>query len=68
MRRVLFLDGIGSNPDGFKPRFIGECGFHVTTQHLHDLDFIASVTMAEHALGETASMPLPATLGRAEWP
>lgn len=54
MKRVLFLDGIGCNPDGFKPRFIRECGYHVTVPQLPDLDFAASVAMANHALAETA--------------
>lgn len=50
MRHVLFLDGLGCNPDGFKPRFLASLGYRVTAPLLPDLDFPASVGMASQAL------------------
>ena len=46
---VLFLDGIGCNPAGFKPRFIAGLGYRVTAPNLPDLDFSASVEIADRA-------------------
>ena len=54
MKRILFLDGIGCNPDGLKPRFIRDCGYRVSTPQLPDLDFAAAVDMANQALEDTA--------------
>lgn len=47
--RVLFLDGMGCNPEGFKPTFIRGLGYHVTAPMLPDLDFPQSVAIAEQA-------------------
>ena len=49
---VLFLDGIGCNPTGFKPRFITGLGYCVTTPMLPDLDFPAAVAAADRAAQE----------------
>jgi hypothetical protein len=51
---VLFLDGIGCNPDGFKPRFIAGLGYRVTAPLLPDLDFTAAVAIADQAVAESA--------------
>jgi hypothetical protein len=53
--RVLFLDGIGCNPTGYKPRFIAGLGYQVTAPMLPDLDFPAAVALADQAV--TASKP-----------
>lgn len=49
--RVVFLDGLGCNPDGFKPRFIAGLGYRVTAPLLPDLDFPAAVAEADRAIG-----------------
>lgn len=51
--RVLFLDGMGCNPEGFKPTFIRGLGYEVTAPMLPDLDFPGSVTVAEQAFQTT---------------
>ena len=51
--RLLFLDGIGCNPDGFKPRFLRGLGYQVEAPLLPDLDFLQSVSIAERVLRET---------------
>jgi hypothetical protein len=52
-KRVLFLDGIGCNPGGYKPRFIAGLGYRVTAPQLPDLDFPAAVAIADQALAES---------------
>lgn len=52
-KRVLFLDGIGCNPEGFKPKFIAGLGYQVVAPFLPDLDFPASVAIANHAIAES---------------
>ena len=53
-KHVLFLDGIGCNPSGFKPRFLRELGYQVTVPELPDLDFPAAVALADRACAESA--------------
>lgn len=47
---VVFLDGLGCNPDGFKPRFLAGLGYRVTAPLLPDLDFPAAVAEADRAI------------------
>ena len=49
-KRVLFLDGIGCNPEGFKVRFLRGLGYDVVAPMLPDRDFPGSVAIAEAAL------------------
>jgi hypothetical protein len=49
-KHVLFLDGIGCNPEGYKPRFIAGLGYRVTAPQLPDLDFPAAVAVADQAV------------------
>lgn len=49
---ILYLDGLGCNPDGFKPRFITGLGYRVTVPLLPDLDFPAAVAEADRAIAE----------------
>lgn len=49
-KRVLFLDGLGFNPSGFKPRFMSQLGYDVTAPMLSDQDFEAAVQDAERAM------------------
>jgi len=53
-KQLLFLDGIGCNPSGFKPRFLGEIGYRVIVPMLPDLDFPTSVAIAARACVESA--------------
>ncbi len=48
--RVLYLDGLGCNPEGFKPRYIRSLGYDVLAPMLPDLDFPASECVAAQAL------------------
>lgn len=50
--RVVFLDGLGCNPTGFKPRFIAGLGYHLTAPLLPDLDFSAAVAEADRVIDE----------------
>ena len=52
--RVLFLDGIGCNPGGYKPQFIAGLGYQVTAPQLPDLDFSAAVAVADKAVAESS--------------
>lgn len=47
---VLFLDGLGCNPTGFKPRFIAGLGYRLEAPLLPDLDFSAAVAVADQAI------------------
>mgnify|MGYP000866744252 CR=1 FL=1 len=47
---MVFLDGIGCNPTGSKPRFIARLGYRVTAPLLSDLDF--QVAEADRAIAE----------------
>ena len=49
-KRVLFLDGMGCNPEGFKPRYIASLGYSVLAPQLPDLDFPASIEVANRAV------------------
>lgn len=49
-KRVLFLDGMGCNPTGFKPRFIAGLGYHITAPQLPEFDFPAALEMANDAV------------------
>jgi len=49
----LFLDGIGCNPDGYKPRFIAGLGYRVTAPQIPDLDFPAAVAVADQTVVES---------------
>lgn len=51
-KKVLFLDGIGCNPTGFKPRFIRDLGYEVAAPMLPDRDLAAAVMIAETACAE----------------
>lgn len=53
LRYVLFLDGIGCNPAGYKPRFIASLGYRVTAPQLPDLDFMASIEAANRAIADS---------------
>jgi hypothetical protein len=48
-RSVLFLDGIGCNPAGFKPRFLADLGYRMTAPELPDLDFSQALAIADSA-------------------
>jgi pimeloyl-ACP methyl ester carboxylesterase len=50
--KILFLDGLGSNPSGFKPTFLRERGFEVIYPVLPDRDFEESVRIAQQARRE----------------
>lgn len=52
-KHVLFLDGIGCNPVGFKPRFIAGLGYRVTAPQLPDLNFPEAVAVADKANAES---------------
>ena len=52
--KILFLDGLGSNPGGFKPTFLREQGFEVVYPVLPELDFEAAVAVARRAWSENA--------------
>jgi hypothetical protein len=52
--KILFLDGLGSNPSGLKPAFLREQGFKVVYPVLPDKDFEESVRVAGQALRENA--------------
>lgn len=52
--RLLFLDGLGCNPEGFKPRFLRWLGYDVFAPLLNDRDFDDSLRIAEAALREFA--------------
>ena len=47
--RVLFLDGIGCNPRGYKPRYIRGLGYEVLAPMLPDADFAGAVRTAAEA-------------------
>jgi hypothetical protein len=47
--KILFLDGLGSNPDGRKPAFLREHGFEVAFPALPEWDFDAAVRTAQDA-------------------
>ena len=47
--KILFLDGLGSNPSGFKPAFLRGQGCDVVYPVLPDKDFDASVRIAHEA-------------------
>lgn len=49
LARVLFLDGMGCNPEGFKPTFLRGLGYQVHAPLLPDLDFPRAVAVAEQA-------------------
>jgi hypothetical protein len=51
-KRVLFLDGLGCNPDGFKVRYLRGLGYDVVAPMLPDRDFPGSVAIAEAACQE----------------
>ncbi|NBO93367.1 MAG: alpha/beta hydrolase [Planctomycetia bacterium] len=53
MKHVLFLDGIGCNPDGFKPRFLQGLGYRVTAPLLPDRDFAAAVAISDEAVARS---------------
>jgi hypothetical protein len=48
--RVLFLDGLGCNPVGFKPTWMRKLGYDVTAPQLPDLDFPSAVRIAEQSM------------------
>jgi len=50
--KILFLDGLGSNPSGFKPAFLRSQGFEVVYPVLSDRDFQEAVRVARQALVE----------------
>jgi hypothetical protein len=52
-KQVLFLDGLGCNPEGFKPRYLASLGYRVTAPQLPDLDFPAAVEVANRAVSES---------------
>jgi fermentation-respiration switch protein FrsA (DUF1100 family) len=52
--KVLFLDGLGANPAGFKPTFLRGQGFEVLYPVLPDNDFTASVHIAQKVWAEHA--------------
>jgi hypothetical protein len=47
--KILFLDGLGSNPTGRKPAFLREHGFEVVYPILPDWDFDEAVRTAQDA-------------------
>ena len=49
MKRVLFLHGYGSDPNGIRPAFLKESGYEVSHPALGDDDFDASVHIARQA-------------------
>ena len=53
-KSVLFLDGLGCNPAGYKPRFIAGLGYRVVAPQLPDLDFAAAVEVADRAVAESS--------------
>jgi len=50
--KILFLDGLGSNPSGFKPAFLRGQGFEVVYPVLSDRDFQEAVRVARQAFLE----------------
>lgn len=51
---VLFLDGLGCNPNGYKPRYIAGLGYRVVTPQLPELDLPAAVEVADEAVAESS--------------
>ncbi len=51
--KVLFLHGYGSDPDGVRPMYLDEHGYHVSHPALPDDDFAESVRIAQLAFGES---------------
>ena len=49
MKRVLFLHGYGSDPNGIRPTFLKESGYEVIHPALGDDDFDESVRIARQA-------------------
>ena len=47
--KILFLDGLGSNPTGRKPAFLRDHGFEVVYPILPDWDFDGAVRTAQDA-------------------
>jgi hypothetical protein len=47
--KILFLDGLGSNPTGRKPAFLRDHGFEVVYPILPEWDFDAAVRTAQDA-------------------
>jgi hypothetical protein len=47
--KILFLDGLGSNPTGRKPAFLRDHGFEVTYPVLPEWDFYGAVRTAQDA-------------------
>ena len=50
--KILFLDGLGANPDSFKVAYLRQRGFEVVNPILPDRDFDASVQIARDAVRE----------------
>ncbi len=48
-KRILFLDGIGCNPEGYKPTYLRGLGYEVAAPMLPDTDFARAVATAEEA-------------------
>ncbi len=49
-KRVLFLDGLGCNPSGFKPTYLRGLGYEVAAPMLSDRDFPAAVRAGDDAM------------------
>lgn len=49
MKTILFLHGYGSDPDGIRPMFLQESGYHVVHPALPDHDFQESLRIAQAA-------------------
>ena len=50
--KILFLDGLGTNPESLKAAFLRQRGFEVSYPTLPDRDFEASVRIARDAARE----------------
>ncbi len=51
--KILFLDGLGSNPTGLKPKFLRDHGFEVLYPILPEWDFEDAVRIAQEACAES---------------
>ncbi len=65
--KILFLDGLGSNPTGRKPGFLREHGFEVTYPILPEWDFDDAVQTARTPSMPTALMSSSGTPEAGPW-
>mgnify|MGYP003646977443 CR=1 FL=1 len=52
MKKILFLHGLESKPNGTKPRFLREKGFEVFNPHLPKSSFEESIKIAQDTVYE----------------